>query len=148
MTRALGIAGDHRDDGLTQTRPEFVALKDKRGSALGSAQIGIGKQNQNNVTAPGLYHRRRLRGVLSPRRKSSDGREGQRLEVYRYRGREGARHDRAQTRLPIGQVMLPFICNLLTKQDHFVCTASSRNPEHGPALSSDSLGSSAMISFS
>ena len=73
---------DHRKDGLVQTGTEIVALKNKGWATLGGTQVGVGKQNQNDITAPSLHRRWRLPGGPNPRRMSSGALAGLRPVLH------------------------------------------------------------------
>ena len=65
----------------TRPLPKIVALENKRRPTLGGAQIRVGKQNEDNVTALRLHRRSQLRGVPNLRRMFSIGHEDRRLAL-------------------------------------------------------------------
>src|SRR6266496_16150 len=78
MPATKQLAGDHRDDDLGQPRPRVVGLDNEHRSALRRKKVGMGKDDQRDVTAlaGGLWrHRRRRkrssRGCPSRRRTST-----------------------------------------------------------------------------
>jgi hypothetical protein len=45
MSIPVKVARNHGDDGLRQSAVEIVPLNHQRGTALGRAQVGIGKKH-------------------------------------------------------------------------------------------------------
>jgi hypothetical protein len=74
MPTAGEVTGNHGDNGLVKATAEIIALENERRTALGCAQIGIGKKNQYDVTAPGLHRRWPLQVDPNLGRMSSIGR--------------------------------------------------------------------------
>ena len=73
MASSSHIARDHRHNDLGQTGSKFVSLQHERRRPFRSAQVGIWKQNENDVAAFTAHRKHSFRVVLNLPRMASVG---------------------------------------------------------------------------
>ncbi len=89
MSGSEHIARNHSHNGLAKTRGKVIGLNDQRWAPLRGQKVGIGEQDENDITPAAIRHKLTFRDDPSPQKRQLICGAGPQPGSHRCCGREG-----------------------------------------------------------